>query len=71
MPPILVQVGDVEVLLDDAKNLVGRAKSAGVDARLSIYPEMPHVWQLSYPAFPEAVTAVREIADFVDEITRS
>jgi len=71
MPPLLVHTGDIEVLLDDAKNLVERAKTAGVDVRLSIYPEMPHVWHLAYPAFPEAEQAVSEIAAFVAELSKS
>lgn len=71
MPPVLIHVGSVEVLLDDAKNLAATARAAGVDARLSIYPEMPHVWHLSYPAFPEAVQAVEEVAAFVREVTRA
>ena len=32
---------------------------------LHVYDDMPHVWQMSYPAFPEAVEAVEEIAAFV------
>ena len=65
MPPLLIHAGDAEVLLDDASALAGRARAAGVDVHLSVYPEMPHVWHLAYPAFPEAVRAVEEIAAFV------
>jgi acetyl esterase/lipase len=65
MPPLLIHAGDAEVLLDDATGLAGRARAAGVDLHLSVYPEMPHVWHLAYPAFPEAVRAVEEIAAFV------
>jgi acetyl esterase/lipase len=65
MPPLLIHAGDAEVLLDDATTLAARARSAGVDVHLSVYPEMPHVWHLAYPAFPEAVRAVEELAAFV------
>ena len=68
-PPLLIHVGDAEVLLDDAQLLARRAREAGVDVRLRVYAEMPHVWHLSYPAFPEAVKAVDEIAAFVAEVT--
>ena len=68
-PPLLIHVGDAEVLLDDAHRLARRAREAGVDVRLRVYDEMPHVWPLSYPAFPEAVQAVDEIAAFVTEVT--
>jgi acetyl esterase/lipase len=66
---LLIHAGDAEVLLDDATGLAERARAAGVDVRLSVYPEMPHVWHLAYPAFPEAVRAVEEIAGFVRERT--
>jgi acetyl esterase/lipase len=65
MPPLLVNASGAECLLDEARRLAERAESAGVEVRLSIYPEMPHVWHLSYPAFPEAVRAFDEIATFV------
>jgi acetyl esterase/lipase len=69
LPPLLIHVGEVEVLLDDSRTLADRARAAGVDVRLSVYPEMPHVWHISYPAFPEAVQAVEEVAAFVRERT--
>ncbi|MBW2501159.1 MAG: alpha/beta hydrolase [Deltaproteobacteria bacterium] len=68
LPPALIQVGDVEVLLDDAHDLAAKARAAAVDVQLSVYPGMPHVWQMNYPAFPEAVQAVEEIASFVAEV---
>jgi acetyl esterase/lipase len=68
-PPLLIQVGDIEVLLDDAHALADRARDAGVDVTLHVEPEMPHIWPMSYPAFPEAVSAVDEIADFVRRVT--
>lgn len=68
-PPLLVQVGDVEVLLDDALRLAATAHDAGVDVSLTVAPEMPHIWPMSYPAFPEAVEAVEEIAAFVHRVT--
>ena len=68
-PPLLVHAGDAEVLLDDARLLAERARAAGVDVRLRVWPERPHVWHLSYPAFPEAVEAVEEVAAFVAEAT--
>jgi acetyl esterase/lipase len=68
-PPLLILVGDVEVLLDDSRKLAEVAKAAGVDVTLSIYPEMPHIWTMSYPAFPEAVEGVTEMAEFVARVT--
>ena len=68
-PPLLILVGDAEVLLDDSRKLADVAKSAGVDVTLSVYPEMPHIWTMSYPAFPEAVEGVTEMAEFVSRVT--
>jgi len=68
-PPLLILVGDAEVLLDDSRKLADVAKAAGVEVTLSIYPEMPHIWTMSYPAFPEAVEGVTEMAEFVARVT--
>jgi acetyl esterase/lipase len=65
LPPLLIQVGDAEVLLDDSTRIAAKAKTAGVDVTLSVYPEMPHVWQLFAPFLPEATAAIEEIGAFV------
>lgn len=70
-PPLLIQVGDAEVLLDDAHRLHEVALASDVDATLRVYPEMPHIWQMSYPAFPEAVAAVEELAAFIRDAVGS
>lgn len=67
--PLLIQVGSIEVLLDDSKRLAEVASSAGVDVKLHTYDDMPHVWQMNYPAFPEAVEAVDEMIAFVQRAT--
>jgi acetyl esterase/lipase len=63
LPPLLVQVGDHEVLLDDSVRLVDRAKQAGVDATLEIGEECFHVYQ-AFPV-PEADEAIARLAAFV------
>jgi epsilon-lactone hydrolase len=65
LPPLLVHVGDHEVLLDDSVRLAERAAAAGVDARLVVWPGMMHVFQTFAPFLPEAIAADREIGDFV------
>ena len=65
LPPLLIQVGDAEVLLDDSTRIAAKAKAAGVDVTLSVWPEMPHVWQLFAPFLPEASAAIEEIGAFV------
>ncbi|MEM7142490.1 MAG: alpha/beta hydrolase [Actinomycetota bacterium] len=68
-PPMLIHASRAEVLLDDATRLADVAAAAGVDVDLRLYDEMPHVWPISYPAFPEAVQAVDEITAFVKRVT--
>lgn len=65
LPPILIQAGGDELLLPDAELFAGRARRAGVEVTLQIYPRMWHVWQIFVPYLPEARRAVRAIADFV------
>jgi monoterpene epsilon-lactone hydrolase len=69
MPPLLIQVGDTEVLMDDAALLASVAGESGVEVSHHVYPDMPHVWQTSYPAYPEAVEAVEEMAAFIARVT--
>lgn len=65
LPPMLVQVGDQEILLSDSTRLVERAKAAGVELRLEIGPELWHVWQLFAPALPDANEALARVGEFV------
>lgn len=65
LPRVLVQVGDREVLLDDAKRLVDRLKGQGVDAELQVYDGMPHVFQLFAPTVGAATDAIERIGEFV------
>jgi acetyl esterase/lipase len=45
------------------------AGESGVEVSHHVYPDMPHVWQTSYPAYPEAVEAVEEMAAFIGRVT--
>jgi epsilon-lactone hydrolase len=65
LPPLLVQAGSREVLLDDAKALVEAAQAQGVDARLSLWPGMPHTFQLFAGRLDEADDAIHEAAGFL------
>ena len=65
LPPILLHVGDHEILLDDSTRFAERARSFGVDADLVVWPEMFHVFHIFSPLLPEARKANREIADFI------
>lgn len=65
LPPLLIQAGTAEILLDDAARLAERAGDAGVDVTLDIWPEMIHVWQGFAGFLPEAQTAVTQIGAFI------
>jgi acetyl esterase/lipase len=55
LPPLLIQVGSAEILLDDAVRLAEAAGAAGTAVRLDIWPNMPHV----FPAFAFMLEAGR------------
>ena len=68
LPPLLIQVGTAETLLDDSVRIADRARAAGVDVTLSPWDEMIHVWQM-FPTLPEAGEAVTAIGAFVQRHT--
>ena len=63
-PPMLIQAGGDEVLLDDSVLLAEKAKAAGVDVKLNIYEGMWHVWH-TVEFLPESRAAFDEIGAFV------
>ena len=65
LPPLLIQVGASEVLLDDATRLAERASSAGVETTLEVWPDMIHVWHTFAAILPEARQAIARIGEFV------
>jgi len=65
LPPLLIQVGSIEILLDDATELAAEAGAAGVRVQLDIYPGMPHVFQSFHPALEASTEALQGTADFV------
>jgi len=65
LPPMLIQVGDAEILLDDATRLAERARNAGVDVDLEVWLEMPHVWHVFAKLLPEGQGAIERIGGFV------
>ena len=65
MPPILLQVGDAEVLLDDSRRLAEHAAAQGCDVTLQVWDGMPHVFQGFAPILPEALEAIEKIGAFI------
>lgn len=62
---MLIHAGENEILLSDAERLVDNARNAGVDATLTVWPNMWHVWHIFTPYLPEAAQAVDEIGSFI------
>lgn len=65
LPPLLIQVGEDETLLDDSIRLAERAEFAGVDVTLEVFPEMQHVFQVCCGTMPESTAAVAKIGDWL------
>jgi epsilon-lactone hydrolase len=58
LPPLIIQAGSYEVLLDDAVRLARQAATADVDVTLDITPRVQHVFQTFYPILDEAAAAL-------------
>ena len=58
LPPLIIQAGTHEVLLDDAVRLARQAAAADVQVTLDITPGVPHVFQAYYPILDEAAAAL-------------
>ena len=65
LPPLLIQVGSEEVLLDDSTRLAERCEASGVEATLEIWDGMIHVWHWFGEYLEEAGSAVRRIGEYV------
>ncbi len=64
LPPLLIHVGEREMLRDDSTRLAERARDAGVTVTLKRWPVVPHVWQLAQ-FVPEARRSLDEAAAFL------
>ncbi|MEZ4552303.1 MAG: alpha/beta hydrolase [Dehalococcoidia bacterium] len=65
LPPLMVQVGEAEAFLDDSTTLAARARQAGVDVTLEVWPEMIHVFQSYAPVIPEGQEAIARAGAFL------
>ena len=66
LPPVLVQASTAEVLVDDGRRWVNKARSQGTDATFQTWPGMVHVFQAFVPDLPEANEALSEVQNFFD-----
>ena len=65
LPPLLMQVGDAEVLLDDTVRFAAKAEKAGVDVRMEVFPEAFHVFQAFAGSLPEGRAALASLGAFL------
>jgi acetyl esterase/lipase len=64
-PPLLVHVGDDEILLGDSTRLAEAMGSAGGSVELKIWPNLWHVFPMWTPQLPEANEAIAHIGKFI------
>lgn len=65
LPPVLIQVGEREVLLSDSRRLAEAIRRAGGEVQLEEWPGMVHVWHFFAGAMPEAGEAVDALGEWV------
>lgn len=67
LPPLLIQVGTEEVLLEDSRILDEHARQAGVDSTLEVWEDMIHVFQMFHPLLPEGKQAIENCVRFLNK----
>jgi epsilon-lactone hydrolase len=67
LPPLLIQVGTRETLMDDGSRLAERARKAGVNVTYEPWENMIHVWQVFAPLLDEGQRAIERIGEFIRE----
>ena len=64
LPPLLIQVGSSELILDDSVRLAEKAKEAGVEVELDIWEDMIHVFQAFADWAQEGKDAIKKVGEF-------
>jgi phosphinothricin tripeptide acetyl hydrolase len=64
-PPLLLHVGDAEILRDDSTRLAQRARDAGVEVTFKLEAEMIHVWHFFGALIPEGDAATHEVGAYI------
>jgi monoterpene epsilon-lactone hydrolase len=65
LPPMLIQVGDDEILLNDSTRLAEKLEAAGIDVEIEIWPNMWHVFQMFIGKMPESKKAVEKMGSYI------
>lgn len=69
-PPMLMQVGEYEMLLSDTLAVAKKAREAGVEVKEHVYKGMFHVFQMGLLLYPEAKEAWTEAGHFIRQLTK-
>ena len=67
IPPLLLQVGAVEMICRDTTRVTEKARAAGVDVTEEVWDDMFHVWQAFAPMLPEGQQAIDRIGEWLRE----
>lgn len=67
LPPLLIQVGTDEIILDDGTRVAEKARAAGVDVTLEVWESMQHEWQFAADFVPEGQEAIARIGEFMQQ----
>jgi acetyl esterase/lipase/acyl-coenzyme A synthetase/AMP-(fatty) acid ligase len=65
LPPLLIQVGTEEILLDDARAIAAAARREDVEVTLEEWPDMLHTWHWYFPVLEEGRRAIATVASFI------
>lgn len=71
LPPMLVQLSDSEVLVDEGTKVAKKAELAGVDVQFQKFKGLIHVWQIYWRYLPQAREAISKIVAYIDEYSPS
>ncbi|MBC7922916.1 MAG: alpha/beta hydrolase [Ferruginibacter sp.] len=67
LPPLFIQLGTLDSLLDEGQQLAAKAREAGVKVELDVWEDMIHVWHLFGDRLPEAGKAIRKAGAFISQ----
>jgi acetyl esterase/lipase len=67
LPPMMIQVGDDEILLSDSTRLAEKLEAAGIDVEIEVWPDMWHVFPMFVGKMPEARRAVEKIGVYINK----
>ncbi|QRN97142.1 alpha/beta hydrolase [Archangium violaceum] len=70
LPPLFVHAGSAELQYDDARRITEKARAAGIQAHLEVWPEMVHNFQTFGDGFPEAVRGTAKLCEHLRGLLR-